>query len=85
MINSFFHLFLTISLFIIVLSSYGSFLNLIFFSQTNKNISTGEKILLGTIGLSFVGIIINFFYPINNYVCNLIFFIGLLIYIFFFF
>ena len=62
----------------IFISSYGNFFCKIFFSQNySKNLLLSEKSLIGIIFLTFISIILNFFTPLNELICSIIFLIGI--------
>ena len=60
---------------------WGNFFSNFFFSKTySKTLTNSEKGLIGVIFLSFLSLIINFFFPINKFIGTLILIVGIIFY-----
>ena len=65
--------FLTVLIFL----SYGKVINTLLFSKSKKNLISTNDLISGIIYLSFLGVFINFFFPLSVFVNDVIFVFGL--------
>ena len=77
------NLYISNLLVVIIFLSYGSFINFILFKENQINRAKIFNILCGIVYLSFIAILINFFSPLNHFINNLIFTVGILFFIFY--
>lgn len=68
----------------LIFLSYGKFINSLIFSETKKNEIKVFDIICGFIYLSFISLIINFFFALSLNINNIIFFLSIIFLIFIF-
>ena len=64
---------------IFVTTSYGSYLETLIFKKKSREIDISEEGLKGIIFLSFLALILNFFFSLNKDICTFIFILGMIL------
>ena len=64
---------------IFVTTSYGSYLDTLILKEKSREVDISEKGLKGIMLLSFLALILNFFFPLNKNICTFIFILGFIL------
>lgn len=76
------NLYISNLLVVIIFLSYGKIINIALFKQNHISQPKTFNILCGIVYLSFIAVLINFFFPLNHFTNNLILLIGILSFIY---
>ncbi len=79
-----FNIFIASFLSTIILFSFGSFFQKLFLKEDNNNLKLFETGFFGCIFLGFIGLIVNFFLPLNKFVGDIILIFSIIYFIFIF-